>query len=106
MSSPDVGWVFAGNAADFSYHQHQRESLSGYLKLENLFGRDPHGLAGIGEITHRRAGTRAGLEWNTDVAHREFDPAEGLHHHYFVQPAEMADAENLAIDLIEPCAER
>jgi hypothetical protein len=43
--------------------------------------------AGVGKITHPRAGTRAGLEWNTDVAHREFDPAESLHHHYFVEPA-------------------
>ena len=74
------------------------------MKLEKLFGCYPHGLAGIGEITHRRAGTRAGLEWNTDVAHREFDPTEGLHYHYFVKPAEMADAESLSIELIKPCA--
>ena len=82
------------------------KSLSGYLKLEKLLGCYPQGLAGIGEITHRRAGTRAGLEWNTDVAHRELDPTEGLHDHYFVKPAEMADAESLSIELIKPCAKR
>jgi hypothetical protein len=58
-------------------------------------------LAGVGEIAHCSAGTRARFEWNTDVSHREFDPAESLHDHYVVEPAEMADAEDLAIDLIE-----
>jgi hypothetical protein len=51
-------------------------------------------------------GTRAGFERNADVAHREFDAAECLHHHYVVEPVEMANAEDLAIDLIETRTER
>src|SRR6516165_10433399 len=73
---------------------------------ENLFGCYPDGLAGLGEIAHRRANACTRFEWYADIAHREFNAAEGLHDHDLVKPTEMADAEDLAIDLVKPSAER
>ena len=71
------------------------------VKLSNSFSRDSHCLAGIAEVAHCSAGTGPGLEWNPDVTHRELDTAASLHDHYVVEPAKMADAEDLAIHLVE-----
>ena len=51
----------------------ENRRVYGTLRSWNLFSRDSHCLAGIAEVAHCSAGTGAGLEWNPDVTHREFD---------------------------------
>ena len=64
------------------------------------------GCADTAEMLDRRADARAGRHLDAAVAQRHFGRRQRAADHHLVEPAEMADAEHLACDLVEADAER